>query len=617
MFRLSAAFARAISRAGAMAAPVVVSAAVLAPSASAGPGYELDSGASPINVGGEVAHGIAIDQVSQNIYVAVVAKNIFTKQPGYLVQLNSSGVPTANSPFGTGGEDFFAGVAVNPATQGIFAYQTQIVTPQESIGESKMTAFSSSGVEGPSFSPPRSRAPQIAADASGRVYFPIDTTGDVQVYSATGELKETISCTGCPGGAFVEPNSVALDSASNLYVTDLSGGGRAIKFKPSGGSYVYDSVLQSGAGAVAVGVDPSSNDVFVGDLTDSTYHIAAYNSSGIQFDDFGGGVVGPSFYGRYAAGQLAASATTHKVYLTDPNASAVRVFKRIASIPVPTATTSAASTSSQVEATLKALVNPKGHTLTDCHFEYTDATDFAEHGFTNATSADCSSMPVGSEAVQASEVVTGLTPGTTYDYRIVVSGWGGSAQGGAQSFTTLAPLAPDATTGSASAITQTKATLAGLVNPHGGPVSDCHFEYTSDADFQTNGFANASSVECSFTPEGTTNDPVSANISGLTAGTGYRFRVVATNNVGTTEAISQTFATLADTCATNPAVCPPPTEKEHGTPVQPPAPTQPPIPLPEAKPAPKPLKCRKGFKKKNVHGKTKCVRVKKKHHRPR
>ena len=32
-------------------------------------------------------------------------------------------------------------------------------------------------------------------------------------------------------------------------------------------------------------------------------------------------------------------------------------------------------------------------------------------------------------------------------------------------------------------------------------------------------------------------------------------------------------------------------------------------------PAPKPLKCKKGFVKKKVHGKAKCVRKHKKHHK--
>jgi hypothetical protein len=608
MFRLLSGCAGS-ARANATLALLTATAVVaLASPAWAGPGYELDSAKSSFDVGGEVAHGIAVDQVSQAIYVSVVSENQFAGKPGYVAQLDSSGAPTANSPFGTGGEDLFAGVAVNPVTQGIYAYQTEIFSQLGNAGVSKMTNFSSSGVAGASFTPTRSRAPQLAADASGRVYFPNDTSGSVQVFTSTGELKETILCTGCPGGVFVEPNSAAIDSAGNLYVTDLAAGGRAIKFTQSGGgAHVYSSVLQSGKGAVAVGVDPASNDVFVGDLESGTYHITVYNSAGVQFDDFGAGVVGPPPFGSYSAGQIAANATTHRVYVTDPSTSGVWIFKRIASIPAPTATTSATSTSSQVEGIIKASVNPNGHVLGDCHFEYTNATDFGANGFANAKSLACAPTPSGSTVVPTSRQLTGLSPGTTYDYRIVASSFGGKAEGGAQTFTTLPPLAPDVTTGSASVVTTATTTLGGTVNAHGGPVSNCHFEYTTNADFEASGFTKATLANCSPKPSGTNNTPVSAKISALTAGTSYRFRVVATNNSGTAEGLNQTFATVAETCENTPALCPPPAEEKTA----PPAPLAPPVaPAPTA-PSKKPLKCRKGFKKKTVHGKAKCVKIKK------
>jgi hypothetical protein len=99
-------------------------------------------------------------------------------------------------------------------------------------------------------------------------------------------------------------------------------------------------------------------------------------------------------------------------------------------------------------------------------------------------------------------------------------------------------------------------------------------------------------------------------VSGLTPDTGYRVRVVATNNIGTTEGTSKEFSTLAETCATKPALCPPPDPK---TPQQPPSTpvTQVPPPVPPiSTPNKSKPKCHKGFKKKRVRGKTRCVKIK-------
>jgi hypothetical protein len=477
-----------------------------------------------------------------------------------------------------------------------------------------MNSFSSTGVSGSSFSPTKSTGPQLAADSAGRIVFPNDSSDTVQLLSSVGVVEGTIACGGCEGGGFTQPQGAALDGAGNLYVIDYGNGGRVVKFKPSAGSYAYDSVLQSGEGAVAVGTDPSSNDVFVGDYSEGNYHVVAYDSTGAQFDDFGGGTIGPPPFGIETSGQIAANGTTHKVYISDPSGQKLWIFSRVASIPAPTATTSPATSLGQVEATLNASVNPKSHGLRSCEFEYTTHADFLQHSFANATTAPCPFKPVGSASTTISLAVTGLTPATAYDYRIVAATNGGTVEGAAEEFETLPPLAPTAATGSATGLAQTVATLGGSVNPHGGPISDCHFDYTDKADFEANSFANALSVECEFTPDGTTSEPVSAKVTGLTAGTEYRFRAVATNNSGTGEGLPQSFSTLADTCATKPALCPP--EEKHEVPPAPVVAAPPPTQAPPAPAAKRPLKCHKGFRKKTVRGRQKCVKVKKHKRRP-
>src|SRR5205085_2037331 len=115
-------------------------------------------------------------------------------------------------------------------------------------------------------------------------------------------------------------------------------------------------------GAVGVAVDTSSNDVFVGALTGGRYHVVAYDSAGVEFDDFAAEAATRSAI-EAVSGQLAVNSTTHDVYLSNPGGNQLRVFERIASIPAPTATIAAPSPVGQVDATLNAIVNPKDHVL--------------------------------------------------------------------------------------------------------------------------------------------------------------------------------------------------------------------------------------------------------------
>jgi hypothetical protein len=582
-----------------------VAMALVVPGAWAGPGYQLDSSNPTISLAAEIPTGVAVDQSSEEIYVAELSKSLFPNlNPGEVEQLESDGTPTASSPFTTGGQDFFVAVAVNPVTHGIYAYQAEGETPLGKKGMSKMSGFSSSGVLGASFSPANSTATTLAADSSGRLYFPNTNGHSVQVFNSSGALESTLTCGGCQGGDFVEPTAVAFDGAGKLYVVDR-GNDRVVKLTPSAGSYAFESTLQSGAGAAAIAIDTADGDTFVGDVVGSKYHVVAYDSSGTELDDFGTGLVHGSL-AESATGQLAVNGTTHQVYLSDPGGKRLVVFERTASIPAPTAAVIAPPSVGQVEATLGATVNPKGHVLKTCHFEYTNHADFLANGYANAKTAACPALVGERESTAISTAVSSLTAGTSYDYRIQIGNHGGSAESGPQAFQTLPPLPPEATTETAKSITKTTATLAGSVNPKGGKISNCHFEYIDEASFQKAGFTGAASKNCATTPKGNVATVVTANVSALAAGTIYRFRVVATNNAGVGTATDKAFATVAETCVENAALCP---LSGGGSSSSATAPA--PVVTPPSAPQPKPLKCRKGFKKKKVRGKLKCVKVKK------
>jgi DNA-binding beta-propeller fold protein YncE len=568
---------------------------LVAPAARAALGYEPDTPIPSIALAGEFPHGVAIDQANQRIYVAMLSTDLSTGASGQIDQLESAGAPTAASPFALGSEAFPGGVAVNPLTQGIYVAQFIAQSPVGPKGSSKILQFSAAGTPGAEFATSNiaGKAPQIATDSSGNVYFPSNATNTVQVFNSAGVPQGTVSCAACPGGAFAGPASVAVDSAGNVYVVDVQTD-RVIKFTHSGGTYSFASELQSGRGAAAVAVDPSDNSVYVGDLFAGEYHVVAYNSTGAQFDDFGSDLFATPTQGAVGAGQIAVNATTHKLYVSEPNTNRLLVFARVTIHP-PSASTDPASSVGQVSTKLNATVNANFHALTACRFEYTDAADFAANGYTNATDLSCPSLPGGSTSTPISSTLTGLSPGATYHYRIVATNNAGTTEGSDASFTTLPTTPSTVTAEAASGVTQSAATLIGKVNPHGGTVSNCHFEYGV-------GLSYSVSVPCPTTVGVVTTDVAQKKaVSGLSANTTYHYRLKVTSNAGPVTSNDIEFTTLAP-----PPVVPPVTP---ATTPSPPAVLPPPVLSPPPT-APKPLKCKKGFRKKKVHGKFKCVKVK-------
>jgi hypothetical protein len=97
---------------------------------------------------------------------------------------------------------------------------------------------------------------------------------------------------------------------------------------------------------------------------------------------------------------------------------------------------------------------------------------------------------------------------------------------------------PDVTSEPASGVQPASATLNGTVNPDEAQVSDCHFEYGTSS-------AYGQSVPCAQTPAqiGTGNSPVavSADLSGLTPGVVYHFRLSASNANGVNTGADEIF----------------------------------------------------------------------------
>jgi hypothetical protein len=104
--------------------------------------------------------------------------------------------------------------------------------------------------------------------------------------------------------------------------------------------------------------------------------------------------------------------------------------------------------------------------------------------------------------------------------------------------------APTATTGPAGAVTGQSATVSGSVTPKGVPTS-YHFEYgTTTAYGRTTSPTGAGA--------GTGAVAVSALVGGLSAGTTYHYRIVASNAGGVATGADRTFTTIAPPVASQP-----------------------------------------------------------------
>jgi len=572
----------------------VVSTAILAaaPPARAATGYELDTTTPQVSLGEGVPHGIAVDQTSRRIYVAIVSSN-GKGAPGEIARFESDLTPVGALSVGV--EPFYAGVAVNPVTQGLYAVQARLQTPFGTFGTPQMDVFSSTGVAGPSFALTETGTlPQVATDPAGLVYYPNAAADSVQVFDSAGTLQEQIACGGCPGGGFGKPVSVALDSEDDLYVVDLEPN-RVVKLTLSEGAYAFDSVLQTGQGAAGIGIDPDSDDVFVGNLPGGAdYHIAAYDSSGVQFDDFGAGLfTDPDpMFGALVATQIAVDATSRDLFVGD--LGKFYVFERTTISP-PAVTTETANPVGQLEATLRATVNANGHAVLECEFEYTDEADFGANGFANAITEPCPEEPDGLSDTALSLGISGLSPATPYRYRVTATSYAGSTSGDPVELETLPALPPSVTPEPPSSVTPSSATVRARVNPRGGSVTDCHFEFGTSTSYGTN-------IPCPTMPGPVSVDVAQAiGVSGLAPSTAYHYRLVVSSNAGTTEGEDVEFKTDDP---------PPPEPDDDGGSNDPgPAPAlNPLLPALAAPPAQRPLRCRKGFRKQRVRGKVRCVR---------
>jgi hypothetical protein len=318
--------------------------------------------------------------------------------------------------------------------------------------------------------------------------------------------------------------NVAADGLGNVYAASYSGNGL---FKLEGIADATPTLIDPAANTMAIA--PGSNDLYA----DHGSEVFQYDSSGTPIGSFGSGDVSESH-------GVAVNSGASKIYVGTP--SKVKVFGPATTVP--DAITEAADAITKTTATLHGTVGAAGGPDATCVFQYTSASAYFEHGFEGASEKPCNPAGPfsGSSTTPVSASATGLSIETEYRFRLLATSSNGSNGGSVHSFST--PGAVNVLTDPATNVTNSGATLNGTINPEGTQVEECRFEFGTRFEYE-------SSVPCAETlgEIGAGNVPVSvhADLSGLTGGVEYQFRLVAHNELGTTIAAEATVKTPGPT----------------------------------------------------------------------
>ncbi len=449
----------------------------------------------------------------------------------------------------------------------------------------------------PAFGPRIVVAVDNSTDASaGDVY--VGTKGEVESelhaavpgaiykYTATGTpaaFAET-KRDEIPGGEFT---GLAVDHAGVLYAIDVNPTNgpspEPATLEEFGGGGVHlrsitpqDAQEWNGGTALGVGFDPVAGHVLVAVTTFDAGFVDEFDASGKLVSTLSDvtapsalptscGIARGSSLG--SAVQVAGSALG-VVYVSDetaaPAGKLLSCEHALDSYGVgkflPSVTLGEASEQTTTTAVVNGAVNPEGQPLVECEFQYVSEAAFATTGFTDLSSGGQVPCVPGAGTITGTSFtavhagLSGLLEGTVYRYRLVATSSGssgGTADTAALAFTALARPVVDSTT--AAGVSSAGVGLRAQIDPRGANTS-YYFEYVDEAQYDAG-------AEDPYTagvrvpvapaeigaggPTGSADASVLQRVGGLSPDTSYRFRVVASNEVGVTDGPGGSFATLA------------------------------------------------------------------------
>ena len=420
---------------------------------------------------------------------------------------------------------------------------------------------------------------QVAVDNSGG-----ETDGDIYVTQSSPNLINIFSedgeylgqLTAAETTNFSEACGVAVDGSGSVYVGDYSGG--IHKFTQPGtphnplensdSSANFSSVtnpctLAAGSGPTAGFLLAAKYNGPIYKLDSSTgelkYEVSSDNNRTVTVDSETGhvyGATGSSFKEFDASGSgsatlisttsaggtmqgIAVKGSSGSVYVSRSGNSNVSVYGP--TVALPDVTTSAASSVGETTATLNGSVNPEGVELEECFFEFGKTAAYGE-------TEECAETPAvigtGTSAEPVHADLSGLDLGAEYHFRLVAINENGEVKGGDQHFELESPPVIDAQW--AQSVVLSEAILKAEINPEGFATT-YYLKYGTDT-------SDGNETEVKGVGSDKVDHIVTESLEGLSPGTTYHYRFVATNAIGTTEGADHTFTTYS--AAANNTDCP-------------------------------------------------------------
>ena len=192
-----------------------------------------------------------------------------------------------------------------------------------------------------------------------------------------------------------------------------------------------------------------------------------------------------------------------------------------------------ASEITSFSATLTGVINP-GNVSPGYRFLYGSTSSYG-----SVWPEGLAGAGVGSQQT-VSQTLTGLQPGTTYHVALSATNFGGGESMSPDATFTTRPLVPPVlSTSGAEAVGQTSATLTGSVDPEGLP-STYRFEYGTST-----GYGSTWPVLQVYAGSASTSEMVAIGVPNLSPGTTYHYRLVASNEDGTTYGGDESFTTAS------------------------------------------------------------------------